>query len=62
MTGLSSRREINEFNATLYIDLAEQDLFMIFDGVDAYIKQVGDFLCRKTFYNQFDNFILPWRN
>ncbi len=38
MTGLLSGREINEFNATLYIDLAEQDLFMIFDGVDAYIK------------------------
>ena len=55
--GLSGRK-INEFNTTLYIDLPEQDLFMIFDGVDTYIKPVCDFLCRKTFYDQFDNFIL----
>jgi len=37
-------RKINEFNATLHIDLPEQDLFMIFDRIDANIKAVGDFL------------------
>ena len=56
-----SNGELGEFSDAMQAEFCHELLAIGFDGLHAYLKQMGDFLSSSAFRQELENFPLPRR-